>query len=186
MAYSPLPADLAQPKPATEHTKTTQARVREQLNFDDRQSFDDAQRGFIASIDPITIKRPDGHITFDLEQLSFLYGEAPDTVNPSLWRQAQLNAQHHGLYEVCDGLYQVRSFDIANMTLIRGEEGWIIIDPLTSSESSAAALALANEHLGERPVVAVLITHSHADHFGGVLGVVSQEQVRPCVYECGG
>ena len=84
MAYSPLPVDLAQPKPATEHTKKTQARVREQLNFDDRQSFDDAQRGFIASIDPITIKRPDGHITFDLEQLSFLYGEAPDTVNPSL------------------------------------------------------------------------------------------------------
>ena len=178
MAYSPLPADLAQPKPATEHTKETQARVREELNFADRQSFDDAQRGFIASIDPITIKRPDGHITYDLEQLSFLDGEAPDTVNPSLWRQAQLNAQHHGLYEVCDGLYQVRSFDIANMTLIRGEGGWIIIDPLTSSESSAAALALANEQLGERPVVAVLITHSHADHFGGVLGVVSQEQVR--------
>ena len=178
MVYSPLPADLAQPKPATEHTMETQARVREELNFADRQSFDDAQRGFIASIDPITIKRPDGHITYDLEQLSFLDGEAPDTVNPSLWRQAQLNAQHHGLYEVCDGLYQVRSFDIANMTLIRGEGGWIIIDPLTSSESSAAALALANDQLGERPVVAVLITHSHADHFGGVLGVVSQEQVR--------
>ena len=98
-------------------------------------------------------------------------------MNPSLWRQAQLNAQHHGLYEVYDGLYQVRSFDIANMTLIRGEKGWIIIDPLTSCESSAAALALANEHLGERPVVAVLITHSHADHFGGVLGVVSDQQV---------
>ena len=177
MAYSPLPADLAQPKPATEHTKQAQARVRGELNFANRQSFDDAQRGFIASINPITIKRPDGHTTFDLEQLSFLDGEAPDTVNPSLWRQAQLNAQHHGLYEVCDGLYQVRSFDIANMTLIRGEHGWIIIDPLTSSESSAAALALANEQLGERPVVAVLITHSHADHFGGILGVVSHQQV---------
>ena len=79
--------------------------------------------------------------------------------------------------EVCDGLYQVRSFDIANMTLIRGDRGWIIIDPLTSSESSAAALALANEQLGERPVMAVLITHSHIDHFGGVLGVITQEQV---------
>ncbi len=178
MTYHPLPADLAQPKPATEHTKQAQNLVRNTLNFEDRQSFDDAKRGFIASIDPITIKRPDGQTTFDLEQLSFLSEEAPDTVNPSLWRQAQLNAQHHGLYEVCDGLYQVRSFDIANMTLIRGDRGWIIIDPLTSSESSAAALALANDKLGQRPVVAVLITHSHADHFGGILGVVSQEQVR--------
>ena len=105
--------------------------------------------------------------------MSFLDDEAPDTVNPSLWRQAQLNAKHHGLYEVCDGLYQVRSFDIANMTLIRGNSGWIVIDPLTSSESSAAALQLANQHLGERPVVAVIHTHSHADHFAGVLGVLN-------------
>jgi alkyl sulfatase BDS1-like metallo-beta-lactamase superfamily hydrolase len=110
--------------------------------------------------------------------MEFLNDEAPATVNPSLWRQSQLNAQHNGLFEVVDGIYQVRSFDIANMTLIRSNTGWIIIDPLTSSESSAAALALANEHLGERPVVAVLITHSHADHFAGVLGVVSQQQVR--------
>ena len=177
MTYSPLPEHLAQPKQATEHTKQAQERVQRALNFDDRQSFEDAKRGFIASLDPITIRRPDGHVTYDLQQMDFLNAEAPATVNPSLWRQAQLNAQHHGLFEVCDGLYQVRSFDIANMTLIRGERGWIIIDPLTSSESSAAALALANEHLGERPVMAVLITHSHIDHFGGVLGVVTQEQV---------
>ncbi len=177
MTYSPLPGRLAQPKPATEHTSQAQARVQSALNFSDRQSFEDAKRGFIASLDPITIQRADGHVTYDLEQLDFLDAEAPATVNPSLWRQAQLNAQHHGLFEVCDGLYQVRSFDIANMTLIRGDRGWIIIDPLTSSESSAAALALANEQLGERPVVAVLITHSHIDHFGGVLGVVTQEDV---------
>lgn len=177
MTYSPLPEHLAQPKPATEHTSQAQARVQSALNFSDRQSFEDAKRGFIASLDPITIRRPDGHVTYDLEELDFLDAEAPATVNPSLWRQAQLNAQHHGLFEVCDGLYQVRSFDIANMTLIRGDRGWIIIDPLTSSESSAAALALANEQLGERPVVAVLITHSHIDHFGGVLGVVTQEHV---------
>ena len=177
MTYSPLPEHLARPKPATEHTSQAQARVQSALNFSDRQSFEDAKRGFIASLDPITIRRPDGHVTYDLEELDFLDAEAPATVNPSLWRQAQLNAQHHGLFEVCDGLYQVRSFDIANMTLIRGDRGWIIIDPLTSSESSAAALALANEQLGERPVVAVLITHSHIDHFGGVLGVVTQEDV---------
>jgi alkyl sulfatase BDS1-like metallo-beta-lactamase superfamily hydrolase len=178
MTYRPLPEELAQPKPATTHTQNAQEQVYQALNFADRQSFEDAKRGFIASLDPITIKRPNGHITYDLEPLSFLDDDAPATVNPSLWRQAQLNAQHHGLYEVCDGLYQVRSFDIANMTLIRGKTGWIIIDPLTSTESSAAALALANEHLGERPVVAVLITHSHVDHFGGILGVVSQEQVQ--------
>lgn len=177
MTYSPLPEHLAQPKPATEHTSQAQERVQQALNFNDRQSFEDAKRGFIASLNPLTIQRPDGHVTYDLEQFGFLDAEAPATVNPSLWRQAQLNAQHHGLFEVCDGLYQVRSFDIANMTLIRGDRGWIIIDPLTSSESSAAALALANEQLGERPVMAVLITHSHIDHFGGVLGVVTQEQV---------
>ena len=177
MTYSPLPEHLAQPKPATEHTRHAQERVQQTLDFSDRQSFEDAKRGFIASLDPITIQRPDGHVTYDLEHMGFLDADAPATVNPSLWRQAQLNAQHHGLSEVCDGLYQVRSFDIANMTLIRGDRGWIIIDPLTSSESSAAALALANEQLGERPVMAVLITHSHIDHFGGVLGVITQEQV---------
>ncbi len=175
MAYKPLPEHLRAPKPATEHTKAAQRSVRQHLNFSDRQSFSDAGKGFIATLEPLTIKRADGHITYDLAHMAFLDDEAPDTVNPSLWRQAQLNAQHHGLYEVCDGLYQVRSFDIANMTLIRGEHGWIVIDPLTSSESSAAALALANKELGERPVVAVLHTHSHADHFAGVLGVVSHE-----------
>jgi alkyl sulfatase BDS1-like metallo-beta-lactamase superfamily hydrolase len=154
MAYKPLPEQLRSAKPASEHTIAAQENVRRQLDFTNRQSFSDARKGFIATLDPLTIKRDDGHITFDLAHMSFLDDEAPDTVNPSLWRQAQLNAQHHGLYEVCDGLYQVRSFDIANMTLIRGNSGWIVIDPLTSSESSAAALALANQHLGERPVVA--------------------------------
>jgi alkyl sulfatase BDS1-like metallo-beta-lactamase superfamily hydrolase len=164
-------------KPATTHTAEANARVRETLPFEDRRSFENAERGFIATIDPLTLEREGGRRpAYDLSALGFLKGECPDTVNPSLWRQAQLNALHTGLYEVTDGLYQVRSFDIANMTLIRGETGWIVIDPLTSSESSAAALALANEHLGKRPVVAVLHTHSHADHFAGVLGVISAEE----------
>lgn len=174
MTYSPLPSELAQPKPATEHTRAANQAVREELPFEDQRSFENARKGFIASLDPLTLKRGE-HITYDLSQFQFLDADAPDTVNPSLWRQAQLNAQHHGLYEVAEGLYQVRSFDIANMTLIAGDTGWIVIDPLTSSESSAAALALANEHLGERPVTAVIHTHSHADHFAGVLGVISQE-----------
>ena len=117
-----------------------------------------------------------GRLVYDLEALSFLKEDAPDTVNPSLWRMSQLNAQHHGLYAVVDGIYQIRSFDIANMTLIRGNTGWIVIDPLTSSETSRAGLELANRELGERPVVAVIHTHSHADHFAGVLGVITAEQ----------
>ena len=178
MSQKPLSETQRQPKPASEHTERAQTAVRESLPFADRRSFENARRGFIASIDPITIghdhaKRP----AFDLAPLAFLEGEAPPSANPSLWRQAQLNAQHHGLFEVTDGIYQIRSFDIANMTLIRGNIGWIIIDPLTSSETSRAGLALANEHLGERPVVAVIHTHSHADHFAGVLGVVTADQV---------
>ena len=175
----PLPEALRRRKPATGHTIRAQHAVLDALPFEDRRSFDDAARGFIASLDPLTIAHDRGRRpAYDLSAaLEFLDGEdAPDTVNPSLWRQARLNARHHGLFEVTDGLYQVRSFDIANMTLIRGDTGWIVIDPLTSSETARAALALANSHLGERPVVAVIHTHSHADHFAGVLGVVSAEQ----------
>jgi alkyl sulfatase BDS1-like metallo-beta-lactamase superfamily hydrolase len=169
---------MRSPKPATQATRNIQASFRNKLNFEDRQSFKDAEKGFIASLSPMTIAHDrTGKPAYDLEALSFLDDEAPDTVNPSLWRQAQLNAGHHGLFEVTDGIYQIRSFDIANMTLIRGEKGWIVIDPLTSSETSRAGLALANEHLGERPVTAVIHTHSHADHFAGVYGVITQEQV---------
>lgn len=166
-------------KAATTHTVAAQAQVRDALPFDDVRSFENAGRGFIATLDPLTIPRDGGArgTAYDLSAMKFLNDDAPATVNPSLWRQAQLNAQHNGLYEVADGLYQVRSFDIANMTLIRGEHGWIIVDPLTSSEASRAALMLANTHLGSRPVVAVLITHSHVDHFGGVLGVVDPDDV---------
>jgi alkyl sulfatase BDS1-like metallo-beta-lactamase superfamily hydrolase len=178
MSTIELTADQAASKPASNHTAQANMQVRESLPFDDVRSFENAARGFIATIDPLTITRSEGgKTTYDLSTMNFLEDACPDTVNPSLWRMAQLNAKYNGLFEVTDGIYQVRSFDIANMTLIRGNSGWIIIDPLTSSESSAAALALANEHLGERPVVAVLITHSHADHFAGILGVVSAEDV---------
>jgi len=176
--YTPLAEDLAQPKSATDTTIASQNHFKKKLNFSDRRSFENAQKGFIATIEPMTIAHDVAKRTvYDLEAVSFLKDDAPDTVNPSLWRQAQLNAQHHGLYEIVDGLYQIRSFDIANMTLIRGNTGWIIIDPLTSSEASRAGLKLANKHLGERPVVAVIHTHSHADHFAGVLGVINQEDV---------
>ena len=146
---SALPEEVSQPKPASEHTIKKNAAVLKELPFEDRRSFENAARGFIASISPLTITRPnDGKITYDLSDLSFLTGEAPSTANPSLWRQAQLNALHHGLFEVVDGIYQIRSFDLGHMTLVRGETGWIVIDPLTSTESSQAALDLADKHLG--------------------------------------
>lgn len=174
--YAPLPEAMRASKPATEATRQVQAAFRKRLDFSDRRSFENAAKGFIASISPMTIEHDrGGRNSYDLEALSFLKDDAPDTVNPSLWRQAQLNAGHHGLFEVTDGIYQVRSFDIANMTLIRGDTGWIVIDPLTSAESSRAGLALANAHLGERPVVAIIHTHSHADHYAGVLGVITPE-----------
>ena len=176
----PLPENLRRSKPATHATQQAQAAVTAALPFaTDRRSFDDAARGFIATLDPLTITRArDQQTVYDLVPFDFLREQqAPDTVNPSLWRQAQLNQQHTGLFEVVDGIYQVRSFDLANMTLIRGKRGWIVIDPLTSAETSAAALQLANDKLGKRPISAVIHTHSHVDHFGGVLGVVTAEQV---------
>lgn len=169
---------MREPKAATEATRKVQQSFKDKLNFEDRQSFADAEKGFIATLSPLTIAHDrSSRPAYDLETpLSFLDGDAPDTVNPSLWRQAQLNAHYNGLYEVTDGIYQIRSFDIANMTLVRGDTGWIIIDPLTSAETARAGLELANQHLGERPVTGVIHTHSHVDHFAGVLGVITHEQ----------
>ena len=174
--YQALPKEFISPKPATEATKKINQGFINKLDFTDRRSFDNAKKGFIATLNPITIAHDSGsRAAFDLEGLSFLNEEPAETVKPSLWRQAQLNALNHGLYEVVPGIYQIRSFDIANMTLIKSDSGWIIIDPLTSTEASRTGLALANKELGERPVVAVIITHSHADHFAGILGVMSHE-----------
>jgi alkyl sulfatase BDS1-like metallo-beta-lactamase superfamily hydrolase len=176
--YQPLAIHDQQPKPASLQTQAHQAQVRKQLPLSEPKSFENARRGFIASLEPMQI--PHQHadrMVLDLTQFEFLKDDSPETVNPSLWRQAQLNAQHHGLFEVVDGIYQVRSFDIANMTLVRGETGWIIIDPLTCTESARAALALANDRLGHREVVAVIHTHSHVDHFAGIFGVTTQEAV---------
>jgi alkyl sulfatase BDS1-like metallo-beta-lactamase superfamily hydrolase len=174
----PLQEKRISPKNATEHTRKTNAFVLGELPFEDRRSFENAARGFIGTLEDVIIRRPmDGKVVFNLSDLDFLKGEAPETVNPSLWRQAGLNALNHGLFEVVKGIYQVRSFDLANMTLIQGETGWIIVDPLTSSESSRAALDLAEKHLGKRAVTAVIFTHSHADHFAGVLGIVNPAEV---------
>ncbi|WP_319825408.1 alkyl/aryl-sulfatase [Thalassovita sp.] len=162
--------------PASAHTAAANRAVLDLLNFGDRQDFEDATRGFVATFDEEAITKENGDVVFDLNRYAFMEGDAPDSVNPSLWRQGQLNAIH-GLFTIHPRIHQVRNADISNMTLIEGDSGWIIIDPLLTIETARAALALANKHLGERPVVAVIYTHSHADHFGGVRGVVDGADV---------
>jgi alkyl sulfatase BDS1-like metallo-beta-lactamase superfamily hydrolase len=140
-------------------------------DFSDRRDFVNADRGFVGALEPMVIKAADGRVVWDMDCWGFLDGDCPDSVNPSLWRQAQLTARH-GLYEVTDGIYQVRGFEMSNMTLVESDHGVIVIDPLISAEVAAAAIALYRAHRGDRAVVAVIYTHAHLDHFGGVLGVV--------------
>ena len=148
------------------------------LDFEDEQSFEDARRGLIAPPPEGQILSEAGEFVFDPARLAFASGdpELPETVNPSLWRQARL-CSIGGLFEVCDRIYQVRSLDISNITFIEGDTGVIVVDPLISTEVAAAALKLYREHRGDRKVVAVIHSHSHVDHYGGVRGVVTQEEV---------
>ncbi len=147
------------------------------LPLRDDADFADADRGFIAALSPCVITAADGRVVWDNDAYSFLDGAAPASVHPSLWRQSTLAAKQ-GLYEVVPGIYQVRGFDISNVTFVETDTGVIVIDPLVSTEVAAAALALYRTHRGgDRPVVAVIYTHSHVDHFGGVLGVTSQADV---------
>jgi alkyl sulfatase BDS1-like metallo-beta-lactamase superfamily hydrolase len=146
------------------------------LRFDDTADFADADRGFIGALSPCVVKAADGRVVWDNDAYAFLAGEAPPSVHPSLWRQCQLTAKQ-GLYEVVPGIYQVRGLDLSNISFVEGDTGLIVIDPLVSTEVAAAALQLYRTHRGERPVVAVIYTHSHIDHFGGVLGVTSQADV---------
>jgi alkyl sulfatase BDS1-like metallo-beta-lactamase superfamily hydrolase len=160
-------------------TSALQESLRQSLPFEDERDFQESRRGFIAAPDYQQIRGAADNLVWDMSRYDFLLeGQDYDSIHPSLQRQATLN-MNYGLYEVVpDFMYQLRGFDLANMTLVRGETGWIIFDVLLSSETAAAALALANEHLGELPVKAVVYSHSHIDHFGGVLGVTSAEQVQ--------
>src|SRR6201996_5024760 len=146
------------------------------LPLDDTADFADADRGFIGALTPCVVKAADGRVVWDNDRYSFLTGDAPPSVHPSLWRQCKLTAKQ-GLYEVVPGIYQVRGLDISNISFIEGDTGLIVIDPLVSTEVAAAAPQLYRTHRGDRPVVAVIYTHSHVDHFGGVLGVTSQADV---------
>ncbi|MFQ2388352.1 alkyl/aryl-sulfatase [Aeromonas dhakensis] len=161
------------PKPASEFTIQANQNVLHTLPFNDKQDFEDARRGFIAKPDTLTIKDEQGNVVWDLEQYKTYIGldkTAPDTVNPSLWRNAQLNMEY-GLFKVTDKIYQIRGFDLSNITFIQGDKGWIVFDPLISPQTAKAALAFINQTLGERPVTAVVYSHSHVDHYGGAAGL---------------
>lgn len=161
----------------TAATKRVLAERSQDLPLDDASDLEAALRGRVGHEDKLEISKSEGAgLVWDRSAYDFLDGEAPDSVHPSLWRQAKLN-NLHGLFEVAPGIHQVRGYDLANMTLIEGDSGWIVVDPLGSEETGAAALALARKHLGDKEVRAVILTHSHVDHFGGILGVVDPEEV---------
>lgn len=172
-----VPAGARAPAPvpgiATETTRAANAAVAARLPLADTSDFEDADRGLLAQIEADAIVDDDGNVVWPIRAYDAIAGDSPETVNPSLWRQAKLVSKH-GLFEVVDGLYQVRGYDISVMSIIRGQTGWIIVDPLLSRETAAASLALVNQTLGERPVTGVIYTHSHGDHFGGVRGVIDE------------
>ena len=164
-----LPSDFTIKK--WEALKTT-------LPFEDKKDFEEQKKGFIASPDYKEIMADAGHVAWSMGKYEFLLnGEDFKSIHPSLQRQAILN-MNYGLYEVIPGIYQIRGYDLANISFIKSNTGWIVFDPLTSKETARAALKFINEQLGERPVVAVVYSHSHGDHFGGVRGVVSEDDVR--------
>ena len=166
-------------KEASLWTAKKNREVYEKLDFTNRDEFSLAQRNRIAAPEVLEIQDGSGKVVWSQKAFAFLdemEDGAGDTVNPSFWRNASLNHQY-GLFEVVDGIYQVRGYDMSNFTVIRGRDGWIVCDPLISCECAAAALRLVNEYLGERPVSAVLISHPHIDHFGGIKGIVKEEDV---------
>lgn len=167
-------------KGATEATKAANKKIADSLPFNDKSDFEDAKRGLLERPDTLTIKNANGDVIWDLEEYKKYIADdkpAPDTVNPSLWRNAQL-CMEYGLFEVIpDKVYQVRGYDLSNITFIKGNTGWLVYDTLISPETAKAALDLVNQKLGPRPIVAVLHSHSHVDHYGGVRGIINQADV---------
>jgi alkyl sulfatase BDS1-like metallo-beta-lactamase superfamily hydrolase len=165
-------------KMPSKFTVQKQNNLRQTMPFEDKKDFEEQKKGFIAAPDFKQIKADAGHVAWDMGSYEWLLqGKDFDSIHPSLQRQAILN-MNYGLYEVVPGIYQVRGFDLANISFIKSETGWIVFDPLTAKETAKAALDFINEKLGKRPVVAVVYSHSHADHFGGVRGVVDEADVK--------
>ncbi|PVX59992.1 alkyl/aryl-sulfatase [Paraburkholderia unamae] len=170
-------------KPATPATIAVNKQSADFLSFEDAQDFEDAKRGLVATMpEPVVIKGPDGNVAWDLQQFAFVSGgpenNSPSTVNPSLWRNAKLN-MNHGLFKVVDGIWQVRGYDLSVMSIIRGDKGYIVVDPfITTDVSSAVWKQLVIPHLGDHPITHVIYTHSHVDHYGGVRGLVSDDDLK--------
>lgn len=162
-------------KEATKYTTEANQDVYKLLDFSDEQEIEFAKRGLITAPDSLELKDENGKLVWSQDAYAFLEEDAPDTANPSLWRNAQLN-HIYGLFEVMDGIYQVRGYDMTNITFVEGKTGWIVFDPLMSVECSKAALELVNEQLGERPVMGIVISHSHVDHYGGIEGVLTAQE----------
>ena len=163
-------------KPASGYTVEVNSSVYSLLDFEDTSEYDNAVRGLIDAPEVLDLKDADGKVVWSQAAYNFLndYEKAPDTVNPSLWENTR-NNHAYGLFEVCEGIYQVRGYDMSNLTVVKGDTGWILFDPLMSIECSQAAMQLIEKNLGSYPVKAVIISHPHADHFGGILGVMKEE-----------
>ena len=159
---------------ASEYTIASNKAFADNLDLDDQQDFDDARRGMVAEAPNTALISKNGVQVWDASAYDFIQGEAPDTVNPSLWRQAKLN-NIRGLFKVDEGIYQLRGFDLANTSLIKSDSGWILVDPLTTLETTEAAMAFAEQHLGKIKLTGVIFTHSHIDHFGGVLALINTQ-----------
>jgi len=165
-------------KAASVYTAQINSAVYSLLDFEDSSEYENATRGLIDAPEVLELKDASGNVIWSQAAFAFLadYEKAPDTVNPSLWENTR-NNHAYGLFEVCEGIYQVRGYDMANLTLIEGDSGWIVFDPLMSVECTQAAMELVKKNLGERPIKAVIISHCHVDHFGGIKGILTEEQV---------
>jgi len=177
-------ASTKAPKEASAPVVARHAATLKALPFSDTRDFEDAARGFLGTVENARITSAQGRVVWSLEPYGFLSdAEAPPTVDPSLWRQSRLN-MNHGIFEVVPGVYQIRGLDIANMTLIEGEHGVIVVDTLTSIEGARAAMELYFRHRGRRSVAAVIFTHTHTDHWGGARGVLDDDGERQSPDHC--
>jgi alkyl sulfatase BDS1-like metallo-beta-lactamase superfamily hydrolase len=164
-------------KPPSAHTLEVIRKARKTMPFADKRDFEEAERGFIAPLESMIITADAGHVAWDIERYEFFSeGRDFDSIHPSLQRQSTIN-QKTGLFEVIPGIYQVRGLDLANITFMRGKTGWIVFDPLTSLETARAGLQLINKRVENLPVTAVIVSHSHGDHFGGLRGVVDPDRL---------
>ena len=167
----------AEPKDASAHTIAVNRGYLDLLDFSDEQELEFVRRGLLAAPDSLEFRNENGDVIFSQDAFEFIGEDVPDTDNPSLWRHTRLN-HIYGLFEVMDGIYQVRGYDITNLTVVRGDTGWIVLDPGTVIETMQASMQLVNEVLGELPIMAIIISHPHGDHYGGIKGIITEEEIR--------